>query len=258
MNRTLWVSASGMETQQAMTDVIANNMANVNTTGFKRDLIHFQDMLYQTISTPGAATTQAETPVGIQFGTGVKTVAIAKEFSQGEFKNTSSQYDVAIEGQGFFKILMPDGTNAYTRNGNFHLNSSGQVVSSMGYQVVGFPAVSTNADEIIIAPDGTVSTIVGSTQTTAGRLTLTRFTNNEGLKSLGYGLYQETQASGAPTDGNPTDQGYGTLAQNYLETSNVEIVKEMVNMIAAQRAYELNSKSIKTGDQLLQMVANLK
>ncbi len=258
MNRTLWVSASGMETQQAMTDVIANNMANVNTSGFKRDLIHFQDMLYQTISTPGAATTQAETPVGIQYGTGVKTVAIAKDFSQGQFQNTGSQLDIAIEGQGFFKVLLPDGTNAYTRSGNFHLNSSGSVVTTQGYTVVGFPAIPTTADEIVIAPDGTVSTIAGGTQTSAGRLTLTRFTNPEGLKALGYGQYQETQASGAPTDGNPTDQGYGRLAQFYLETSNVEIVKEMVNMIAAQRAYELNSKSIKTGDQLLQIVANLK
>lgn len=258
MQRTLWIAASGMTTQQQLTDVIANNMANVNTTGFKRSSAHFQDMLYQTISTPGAATTEAETPVGIQYGTGAKTVAVSPDFEQGDFKETDSQLDMALEGQGFFKILLPDGTETYTRNGNFHLNSQGQVVTSQGYQVEGFPSIETNASEITIASDGTVSTTVGGTTTTKGRITLTRFTNPEGLKALGYSLYEETEASGTPITGNPGESGYATIAQNYLETSNVNIVQEMVDLIAAQRAYELNSKAIKTSDNMLQMIANLK
>jgi len=258
MNRTLWVAASGMETQQALTDTIANNMANVNTAGYKRGVAQFQDMLYQTISAPGASTTDSETPVGIQFGTGAKVVAASKDFSQGEFTSTGAQLDMAIEGQGFFKVLLADGTETYTRNGNFHLNSSGQVVTTQGYTVEGFPQIETNAESVVIASDGTVTTYVNGTANNKGRIPLTRFTNPEGLNANGYGLYTETQASGSPTTGNPGESGFGTLAQNYLETSNVNIVTEMVNLIAAQRAYEMNSKAIKTGDNMLQIVANLK
>jgi flagellar basal-body rod protein FlgG len=258
MNRALWIAATGMESQQTRTDTIANNMANVSTHGYKRSVVHFQDMLYETRRMPGAATTASERPVGIQLGSGVRTVAVSKNFDQGTLEATSSSLDLAIEGRGFFEVELPDGRSGYTRTGSFHLNSSGEVVTADGYRVVGFPQIGTSATDIDIARDGSVSVTAAGDTREAGRIRLTRFTNAEGLQSLGNNLFAETNASGSVQRGNPGENGFGTLAQSFLETSNVEIVREMVDMIASQRAYELNSKSIKTADEMLSMASNLR
>ncbi len=258
MNRALWIAATGMESQQLLTDTIANNMANVNTTGYKRSIAHFQDLLYQSISNPGAATADSETAVGIQLGNGVRAVSVSKNFSQGTLENSSSALDIAIEGDGFFQIDLPDGTTAYTRAGNFHLNSTGQVVTAEGHPVSGFPTIESNATAIDIAKDGTVSTVVDGVSSNKGRISLARFANSEGLSSFGHNLYIETESSGTALTGNPSTSGYGSLVQYFTESSNVEIVKEMVALIASQRAYELNSKSIRTADEMLRMINNLK
>lgn len=258
MNKSLWISATGMAAQQTMTDTIANNMANVNTTGYKRSVARFQDMLYDTLSSPGSETADAEAPVGIQVGSGVRTVSVSKDFGQGSLNASSSPLDLAIEGDGFFEVSMPDGTSAYTRAGNFHRDATGQVVTAEGYPVVGFPSIDTSATGIDIAPDGTVSIQADGSTSSSGRIQLVRFANPEGLRNIGHNLLGETEASGGPARGNPGDSGYGAVAQFHLEGSNVEIVREMVDMIAAQRAYELNSKSIKTADEMLQMASNLK
>lgn len=258
MNRALWIAATGMESQQTKTDTIANNMANVNTHGYKRSVAHFQDMIYQTLGMPGAGTTASEQPVGIQMGSGVRTVAISKNFGQGNLESSSSPLDLAIEGQGFFEVALPDGRSAYTRAGSFHLNSTGEVVTKDGYLVVGFPRIGTTVTGIDIARDGSVSTTEDGRTVEAGRLALVRFANSEGLESLGNSLLAETNASGAARRGNPGENGFGTVAQSFLETSNVEIVREMVDMIASQRAYELNSKSVKTADEMLSMASNLR
>lgn len=258
MNRALWIAATGMESQQTKTDTIANNMANVNTHAYKRSVAHFQDMLYQTLSTPGSGTATAEKPVGIQIGSGVRTVSISKNLTQGNLESSSSALDVAIEGQGFFEVEMPDGRSAYTRSGSFHLNSSGDVVTANGYRVVGFPRIGTDATGIDIARDGSVSVTVDGTTKQVGRIGLVRFANPEGLHSVGSSLYGESNASGSPRIGKPGESGYGTVAQSFLETSNVEIVREMVDMIASQRAYELSSKSVKTADEMLSMASNLR
>lgn len=257
MNRSLWISASGMEAEQLRTDTIANNMANVNTTAYKRSVAHFQDMLYQTLSSPGADSQIAQLPVGIQLGTGVRTSSVSKVFTQGVLTASSSDLDVAIEGDGFFRVTLPDGTNVYTRDGNFHMDSSGNVVTSDGYQV-DFPAIDTGATSITIAADGTVTVFVGGQNVQAGTINLARFPNAEGLSALGRNLYAETEASGNAQVGTPGTDNFGLIAQHYLEGSNVDIVKEMVDMISAQRAYELNSKSVKTADEMMRMAANLK
>lgn len=258
MNRALWISATGMECQQALTETIANNMANVNTTAYKRSVARFQDMLYQSLGTPGAASSNAEAPVGIEIGGGARLVSVSKNFNMGSLVNSTSPLDLAIEGEGFFEVLMPDGTSAYTRSGSFHMDASGNVVTGNGYTVSGFPSISTGATSIDIAKDGTVSVTVDGTASEAGRIQTARFVNREGLRSLGNGLYAETEASGSATKGNPGVGGFGQVAQYFLEGSNVEIVKEMVDMIASQRAYELSSKSIKTADEMLRMASNLR
>ncbi|OGV66167.1 MAG: flagellar basal-body rod protein FlgG [Lentisphaerae bacterium RIFOXYB12_FULL_65_16] len=258
MNRTLWISATGMECQQLMTDTIANNMANVNTTAYKRSAAQFQDMLYQNMGSPGAATADSVAPVGAQLGTGSRTGGISKNFSQGGLKNTSSALDLALEGDGFFEVTMPDGSTAVTRAGSFHLNAAGQVVTVEGYPVVGFPAIETTATAIDISRDGTVSTTVDGKTSSKGQVQLVRFPSPEGLSSLGHNLYAATEASGTAQRGNPGTSGFGTVAQYFQESSNVEIVSEMVDMIASQRAYEMNSKGIKTADEMLRMVANLR
>lgn len=258
MNRALWIAASGMETQQTKTDTIANNMANVNTHGYKRSVAHFQDMLYDTLRMPGAGSGDAQTPVGIQMGSGVRTVAVTKNFNQGNLEASSSSLDVGIEGEGFFEIAMPDGRSGYTRTGSFHLSSTGEVVTADGHRVVGFPQIGTEATGIDIAADGNVSVTVDGQTDEVGQIALVRFANAEGLQNLGNNLYAETNASGAAQRGNPAENGYGSLAQSFLETSNVEIVREMVDMIASQRAYELNSKSIKTADEMLRLASNLR
>jgi len=258
MNRALWIAATGMESQQRRTDTIANNMANVNTHAYKRSVAHFQDMLYETVSMPGAGSADAERPVGIQMGSGVRTASIAKNFTQGSLESTSSSLDVAIEGQGFFEVALPDGGSAFTRAGAFHLSSAGEVVTADGYAVVGFPTIGTDATGIDIARDGSVSVTASGKTSEVGRIGLIRFANAEGLDSLGNNAFAETNASGSAQRGNPGESGYGTIAQSFLETSNVEIVREMVDMIASQRAYELNSKSVKTADEMLSMASNLR
>lgn len=258
MNRSLWISASGMEAETLKTDTIANNMANVNTTAYKRSVAHFQDMLYQTLASPGSDSQVSELPVGIQIGTGVRTSSVSKTFTQGSLIQSSSELDVAIEGDGFFQVTLPDGSTVYTRDGNFHMNSSGNVVTAQGYTVLGFPTLDTEATSITITTDGTVSIYKDGQNTQQGTIQLARFANPEGLRSLGRNLYAETEASGNAQTGNPGDAGYGFIAQYYLENSNVELVEEMVDLIAAQRAYELNAKCIKTSDEMLRQIANLK
>ncbi len=257
-NRALWISASGMEAQQLRVDTIANNMANVNTTAYKRGVAHFEDMLYQEVALPGSDSSISSIPAGIQIGTGVMTSSVSKYFGQGALQASSADLDMAIEGEGFLQVQLPDGSNAYTRDGSLHMDSTGQVVTAQGYQVVGFPTIDPSATSITIASDGTVSYYASGTITNAGRMTMSRFPNPEGLKYEGYNRYSETPASGSAEAGSPGENNFGYVAQHYLENSNVEIVKEMVDMIAAQRAYELNAKSIKTADAMLQQVANLK
>lgn len=258
MNRALWISATGMECQQRMTDTIANNMANVNTTGYKRSRALFQDMLYQNVRTPGAAAVDSGSSMGTQLGGGARTAGIAKNFDQGTLQNSSSALDLAIEGDGFFEVALPDGTSAFTRAGAFHRNPSGQVVTPEGYRVMGIPNIETDATGIDISRDGIVSTTVDGMASNKGTIQLVRFTNPEGLVNLGHNLYTESEASGAPRRGTPASSGFGGIAQYFLEGSNVEIVREMVDMIASQRAYELNSKGMKAADDMLRMINNLR
>ncbi len=258
MNRTLEIGASGMAAQQLRTDNIANNMANVSTTAFKKGSVDFQDMLYTTITSPGSNSSKTNIPVGIQLGTGVRVQSASKDFSQGNLTAASGDLDIAIEGQGFFQITMPDGTTNYTRAGNFHMDSTGKVVTSDGNDVLGFPTLDPNANSVTITSDGTVSVYVNGSNTTKGRIQIARFANPEGLNYIGSNLYQATEASGSATTGNPASTNYGSIAQHYTEGSNVDIVNEMVTLIAAQRAYEMNAKSVKSGEDMLRIVTNLK
>lgn len=261
MNRSLWIAATGMEAQQLNIDVISNNLANVNTVGFKKSRADFQDLLYQNIKVPGAASsTTNQVPTGIQIGHGVRPVATQKMFSQGNFQETGNSLDLAIEGDGFFKITQPDGTVAYTRSGAFKLNSEGQIVTSDGYLIEPSITIPSDATSVSISSDGIVSVKQSdSTSTTeVGNIELGRFINPAGLQAMGKNLFLPTPASGDVTAGTPGEGGFGTIAQGYLEMSNVSVVEEMVNMIIAQRAYEINSKAIQTSDDMLQMANNLK
>ena len=258
MDRALWIAANGMEGQTRMTENIANNLSNVNTTAYKKGMVHFQDLFYQTISTVGAATEDGNAPVGIDVGTGSRVSGITRDFSQGSLTNTGGQLSLAIAGDGFFEIELPDGTSAFTRDGHFHRNEGGVVVTDNGYRVKNFPAIGINSTQIDISETGVVSFTVDNETTEAGNITLTRFANTEGLKPLGNNLYAESPSSGTPTNIPPGTSGTGIIRQGFLESSNVEVVKEMVNMIASQRAYEIISKSIKTSDEMLRTATNLK
>lgn len=261
MLRSLWTAASGMEAQQLQIDVISNNLANANTTGFKKSKVNFQDLLYQSLSYPGAASSaQSHLPTGFQVGLGTRPVAVHKLFGQGDFQLTRNELDLAIEGQGFFKIILPSGESAYTRDGAFKLNAQGEVVTSEGYKLEPGISIPQDATAISVGADGTVSVMrPGQTGfSEVGRITLTRFPNPPGLFAVGRNAFMPTDSSGDPVEGTPGDQGLGTLAQGFLEMSNVNIVEEMVAMIVAQRAYEINSKAIQTSDDMLQMVNNLK
>ncbi len=259
MNLSLYSAATGMEAQQFNLNTIANNLANVNTTGFKRSKIEFQDLLYQKPRSAGAEAAGGNViPTGIEIGNGSRVAATSKVFTQGQVTQTGKELDIAIQGDGFFEVQRPDGTTAYTRDGSFKLNASGQVVTSDGLPVLsGFQAVPTGTTSISIAETGEV-TVEGASGSQTYRISLTRFANPAGLKSLGGNLYEETNASGTPEQGNPGEQGFGQVLQRYLEGSNVNIVEEMVNLIVAQRAYEINSKSIQTSDEMLQNVAQMK
>jgi len=248
-----------MESQQLNLDVIANNLANVNTTGFKKSKIEFQDLLYDTTRSAGAEQSNGnQLPTGLQIGHGSRAVATSKVFTEGELTQTGEKLDVAIQGDGFFQVTMPDGTLAYTRDGAFKTSSSGQITTSDGLSVQsGFQPVAVGTTGITISPDGTVSA-TSSSGTTTFQVQLTRFANPAGLQSVGRNLYLETPASGTPETGTPNQAGFGSLQQGFLEMSNVKVVEEMVNMIVAQRAYEVNSKAVQASDEMMQQSNNLR
>ena len=260
MIRSLWIAKTGLDAQQTQMDVISNNLANVSTSGFKRARAVFEDLLYQTIRQPGAQSSgQTQLPSGLQIGTGVKPVATERIFTQGNLQQTGNSKDVAIQGNGFFQVLMPDGTTAYSRDGSFQSDANGQMVTSSGYAVQPAITIPANTQTLTIARDGTVSvTQAGvATPTSIGQLQLAMFINPAGLQSLGENLYSETASSGTPSSNAPGSNGAGTLNQGYVETSNVNVVEELVNMIQTQRAYEINSKAIKTSDEMLQRLSQL-
>lgn len=259
MNLSLYSAATGMEAQQLNLNTIANNLANVNTPGFKRSKIEFQDLLYQKPRTSGAEAGGGNViPTGIEVGNGSRVASTSKVFTQGQMTQTGEKMDVAIQGDGFFEVQKPDGTLAYTRDGTFKIAPTGQITTNDGLPILsGFQPAPAGTSEVTISEDGNV-TYGGPSGSQTFRLTLTRFANPSGLKSMGGNLYEETAASGTPETGNPGEQGFGTTLQGYIETSNVNIVEEMVNLIVAQRAYEINSKSIQTSDEMLQNIANMK
>lgn len=262
MIRSLFTAATGMVSQQMNIDAIANNLANVNTTGFKKSRVNFQDLLYETIKPAGSETSAGTTiPEGIQLGHGVRPSAIAKDFTPGGAVQTGNQLDVMIEGDGFFQIELPDGTTAYTRDGSFKINQQGALLTADGYQLTPTISIPTDAELVTISSDGSVSVRVPGTGTpqTVGVLQLVRFSNAAGLDArLGRNLLLETQASGTPQTGQPGLNGVGTIAQGFLENSNVQVVEEILHMIIAQRAYEANSKVIQTADEMLQTANNVR
>ena len=260
MIRSLWIAKTGLDAQQTQLDVISNNLANVGTAGFKRSRAVFEDLLYQTLRQPGAQSSQqTQLPTGLTVGTGVRPVATEKIFTQGNLQQTGNNLDVAVNGAGFFQVQLPDGTTAYTRDGSFHLDSQGQLVTSSGYQLQPAITIPANALTVTIARDGTISVTQSgqATPTQVGALQLANFINAAGLQSQGENLYIETAASGTPTTNSAGSNGLGTLSQGYVETSNVNVVEELVNMIQTQRAYEINSKAVQTSDQMLQRLAQL-
>ncbi|HEC74688.1 MAG TPA: flagellar basal-body rod protein FlgG [Methylophaga aminisulfidivorans] len=255
MNQALWIAKTGLDAQQTRMSVISNNLANVNTTGFKQDRAVFEDLLYQTIRQPGAqSSTSTQLPSGLMIGTGVRTVATEKLHTQGNIVQTQNALDIAINGRGFFQILQPDGTLAYTRDGTFQLNSDGQVVMSNGYSLEPAMTVPPDAQSITVGSDGTVSVTQpgAAAPTIIGNIELADFVNPTGLQPMGENLFQETGASGTPITGTPGLDGIGSVIGGSLETSNVNVVTELINMIETQRAYEMNSKAISTSDQMLQ------
>ncbi|VVN30854.1 Flagellar basal-body rod protein FlgG [Pseudomonas fluorescens] len=253
----LWVAKTGLSAQDTNLTTISNNLANVSTTGFKRDRAEFQDLLYQIKRQPGAQSTQdSELPSGLQLGTGVRIVGTQKNFNAGSLQTTEQPLDMAIDGRGFFQILQPDGTTSYTRDGTFHLDSNGQIVNSSGFALEPAIVIPNDAQTFTVGKDGTVSvTVAGNPAAQViGNLQTADFINPAGLQAVGNNLFLETAASGAPQVGTPGLAGFGTTLQNTLETSNVSTVEEMVNMITTQRAYEMNSKVISTADQMLSFV----
>lgn len=261
MIRSLYSAASGMQSQQTNIDVIANNLANVNTTGFKKSLVLFEDILYQTDKQPAARLANgANTPGSLQVGFGSRPIATGKNFSEGDLISTGNQYDVAIQGRGFFKVELADGSglNAYTRDGSFKLNQNGQIVTNQGLVVVGLPQVPQGTTDVTIGPNGIITTTTNNQTQQLGQIVIDDFQNPDGLRQIGGNLYTETDASGAPLEGQPGLEGRGTLLQGYLENSNVRVVDEMVRLIQAQRAYEVNSKTIQAADEMMSLANNLK
>ncbi len=259
MLRGLWSAASGMAAQQLTIDVIANNLANVNTVGFKKSRPDFQDLMYQTISQAGSITSAGgQVPTGIQIGMGTMPVGVQKMFMQGDFKETKNELDMAIEGKGFFRVLSNE-EELYTRAGNFKLDADGNICTPNGDKLQPEMAIPTNTVSINIDGTGTVTVFdPGGTGTSLGVIKLYTFPNPAGLFSLGHNLYRSTDASGEAISGTPGSDGVGTIAQGFIEMSNVDVVEEMVSMIMAQRAYEINSKAIQTADNMLQIANNLK
>lgn len=259
MNQAMWIAKTGLDAQQTRMSSIANNLANVNTTGFKRGRAVFEDLMYQTVRQAGAQSAQdSQLPTGLSLGTGVRTVATEKIFTQGNVVQTGNPFDLAIEGRGFFQVLLPDSSIAYTRDGSFKLSADGQFVTASGYAVQPGIAIPEGAQSVTIGNDGTVSVQLAgeSAPTQVGNLELTDFINPAGLQPIGHNLLVETAASGSALNGTPGLNGIGTMNQGSLETSNVNVVEELVNMIETQRAYEMNSKAIESADQMLQFVNN--
>ncbi len=250
-----------MSAQALNMNVIANNLANVSTTGYKKSQTSFRDLIYQQTKVPGAPTSDAGTmlPSGIQIGLGVTPAAVSKVFSMGDIVQTGNRLDVAIEGAGLFQVELPDGNISYTRAGNFNLDGNGQVVTAEGYPIIPAIIIPENARDITISENGVFSATLGddAMATELGVMELATFVNPSGLQAIGRNLFRETESSGAPAIGTPGNDGYGTLLQNYLEHSNVNMVEEMTQMITTQRAYEINSKSITTSDKMMQTVVNM-
>lgn len=261
MIRSLWIAKTGLEAQQTNMDVISNNLANVNTTGFKRTRAVFEDLMYQTIRQPGAQVGAAnQLPTGLQVGTGVRTVATERIHAQGDMKHTGHNMDIAIQGSGFLQVEMPDGTFAYTRDGSLQRDQNGQLVTGGGYPIQPPINIPDNALELTIGRDGTVSVTqpgAAGTSVEVGQLQLSTFVNPAGLQSMGENLYIETDASGAANFLQPGMDGAGLVMHKYNETSNVNVAEELVNMISTQRAYEINSKAVSTADQMLARLTQL-
>ncbi|MRR49971.1 MAG: flagellar basal-body rod protein FlgG [Rhodocyclaceae bacterium] len=260
MIRSLWIAKTGLDAQQTNLDVISNNLANVSTNGYKRQRAVFEDLLYQTLRQPGAASSQQTTiPSGLQIGTGVRPVSTERNFLQGNLQKTENPLDIAINGQGFFQIQMPDGTLAYTRDGAFQKDSTGQIVTSSGYPLSPAITIPSDAISLSISRDGIVSVTQpgNATATQIGTIQLASFVNIGGLQSVGENLFVETGSSGTPTPNTPGTNGTGVLNQAYLETSNVNVAEELVTMIQTQRAYELNSKAVQTSDAMLGRLTQL-
>jgi len=259
MHPALWVSKTGLSAQDTNMSTISNNLANVNTTGFKRDRAVFQDLLYQVNRQPGGLNTQnTELPSGLQLGTGVRVVGTAKQFTQGNLQITEQPLDVAVNGRGFLQVQTPDGQTAYTRDGQFQLSSDGDVVNPSGYALEPNINIPANATNVTIGRDGTVTAVTDdqAAPINLGQITLVDFINPQGLQAIGNNLFKQTNASGDPAEGEPGLAGLGSLEQGSIESSNVEVVEELVNMITTQRAYEMNSKVVSTVDQMLQFITN--
>lgn len=260
MMRSLWISKTGLDGQQTAMDTIANNLANVQTTGFKQSRPVFQDLMYQTLRQPGAQVGDAtQLPTGLQLGTGVRVAATQKIHTQGNLNNTGSDMNIAINGRGFLQVQLPDGTDAYTRDGTLQPDQNGQLTTAGGYVIQPPINIPANALTVTIGKDGTVSvTQPGSAvNVQVGQLQIATFINPTGLQSMGENLYQETDASGPPNVLQPGVDGAGQIYQQYLETSNVNVAEELVNMITTQRAFEMNSKAVSTSDQMLQRLTQL-
>ncbi len=261
MMRSLWSAASGMRTQQDNMDVVAHTLANVNTYGGKKVRAEFHDLLYQTLRPAGAESgNDSQYPTGLQIGLGARLAATQRIFTQGSLQSTGNPTDLAIEGEGFFRIEMPDGTIAYTRDGSFKLDQDRRMVTTDGYPIADNITLEQDAtiDSLTVSQDGRVSDVVNGQQNQIGQITLARFVNPAGLTSIGHNFFLETEASGAPLEGNPGEDGAGRLQQNVLEMSNVAVVDEMVNMIVAQRAYESDAKAVTTSDSMLEIANGLK
>jgi len=260
MMRSLWISKTGMEAQQTQLDSISNNLANASTNGYKKSHAVFEDLMYQNLRQVGANSSEQTTlPTGLQAGLGTRAVASARSFTQGNLQQSSNPLDLAVRGNGFFQIQMPDGTLGYTRDGAFQVDAQGALVTNNGYALQPGITIPVGAQSITIAQDGTVSaTLAGQTQPQIlGQIQLASFVNPAGLEPKGQNLFAETVASGTPSAGEPGLNGLGSLQQGFVETSNVNVVEELVSMIQTQRAYELNSKAIQTSDQMLQKLAQL-
>ena len=260
MIRSLWIAKTGMEGQQTKLDTIANNLANVGTNGYKRGGVVFEDLMYQNLRQTGAASSdQSVLPTGLQVGLGSRVAATTRNFAQGTLQQSSSDFDLAIKGKGFFQITLPDGSTGYSRDGSFQVDANGQMVNSAGFALVPGITIPANAQKVTIAADGTVNvTLQGqATPAAVGQITLVNFINPAGLEPRGQNLYAESASSGAPQAAAPGTNGLGQLQQGMVEGSNVNVVEELVAMIATQRAYELNSKAIQTSDQMLQKLGQL-